>query len=80
LPGTGGGAARADPVRRPPFRALLHHFELSNWILYARAYGARDATPDAIVMRLDMILRAAPTALGWLAEHWIDADAAETPA
>jgi hypothetical protein len=62
------------------FEPLLHHFELSNWILYARAYGARDATPDAIVMRLDVILRAAPTALGWLAEHRIDADAAQTPA
>jgi hypothetical protein len=57
------------------FEPLLHHFELSNWILYARAYGARDAAPDAIVMRLDVTLRTAPTALGWLAEHWIDADA-----
>jgi len=57
------------------FEPLLHHFEISNWILYARAYGARAAAPDAAVARLDAILRAAPSALGWLAEHWIDADA-----
>src|SRR6185295_18688984 len=57
------------------FEPLLHHFEISNWILFARAYGARSAEPDAVVRRLDALLRQAPTALGWLAEHWIDADA-----
>ncbi|HET6150936.1 MAG TPA: hypothetical protein VFH68_25595 [Polyangia bacterium] len=57
------------------FEPLLHHFEISNWILFARAYGARSAGPDAVVRRLDALLRQAPTALGWLAEHWIDADA-----
>jgi hypothetical protein len=65
------------------FEPLLHHFEISNWILYARAYGARaaDATataaalaPDLVVRRLDALLRAAPASLDWLAEHWIDAD------
>jgi hypothetical protein len=56
------------------FEPLLHHFEISNWILYARAYGARCAGPDAIVRRLDAVLRGVPTALGWLDEHWIDAD------
>lgn len=56
------------------FEPLLHHFEISNWILFARAYGARAAGADAVVRRLDALLRQAPTALGWLAEHWIDAD------
>ncbi len=56
------------------FEPLLHHFEISNWILFARAYGARAAGPDPVVRRVDAVLRAAPTALGWLAEHWIDAD------
>jgi hypothetical protein len=56
------------------FEPLLHHFEISNWILFARAYGTRAAGADAVVRRLDALLRQAPTALGWLAEHWIDAD------
>ena len=56
------------------FEPLLHHFEISNWILYARAYGMHAPGPDAIVRRVDALLRDAPTALGWLAEHWIDAD------
>lgn len=55
------------------FEPLLHHFELSNWILYARAYGAGRSLPDAIVAALDGTLRAAPVALDVLAE-WIDAD------
>jgi hypothetical protein len=56
------------------FEPLLHHFEISNWILYARAYGARSAGPDAVVRRIDALLRQAPSALDWLDEHWIDAD------
>jgi len=55
------------------FEPLLHHFEISNWILHARAYGARSSAPDAVVARLDALLRAAPTALGWLADHWVGA-------
>jgi hypothetical protein len=58
------------------FEPLLHHFEISNWILFARAYAARAGGPDAVVRQLDAQLRQAPTALGWLAEHWIDADLA----
>ena len=59
------------------FEPLLHHFEISNWILHARAYGARSPGPDAVVARLDALLRVAPTALGWLADHWVDADAGD---
>jgi len=56
------------------FEPLLHHFEISNWILYARAYGARSPGGDAVVARLDGLLRQAPSALGWLIENWIDGD------
>ena len=70
------------------FEPLLHHFEISNWILYARAYGARSADPqagagvdvdvdvdvDLNVRRIDALLRRSASALGWLDEHWIDAD------
>jgi hypothetical protein len=63
------------------FEPLLHHYQLSNWILYARAYAgasgssaAASAAQDAAVQRTDAILRQAPVALDWLADNWIDAD------
>jgi hypothetical protein len=55
------------------FQPLLHHFQLSNWILYARAYG--DPAPSAAVRAADAALRQAPVALDWLADHWLDAPA-----
>jgi hypothetical protein len=58
------------------FEPLLHHFEISNWILYARAYGAASLAQEAIVARLDGLLRQAPSALNWLADNWIDGDLA----
>jgi hypothetical protein len=55
------------------FEPLLHHFELSNWILYARAYGAERSPLDGAVAAMHGALRAAPVALDILAQ-WIDAD------
>ena len=49
--------------------SLLHHYELSNWVLYARAYG--DAAPDARVAAIDATLRTEPDALAWLATNWL---------
>ena len=78
------GAAAAQAVlenlagRR--FAPLLHHYQLSNWILYGRAYAARAVGPDVDVdvqvnvRALDETLRRAPVSLDWLAEHWIDGD------
>jgi hypothetical protein len=54
------------------FGALLHHYELSTWILYARAYGQESATPDAHVKRIDDTLRQAPVALDWLERNWLN--------
>ena len=54
------------------FGPLLHHFQLSNWILYSRAYAS--ATPlegDTVVEALDWSLRAAPISLDWLAANWL---------
>jgi hypothetical protein len=56
------------------FAPLLHHYQLSNWILYARAYAGAGPGPGARVRDLDATLRGAPVSLDWLAEHWIDAD------
>ena len=53
------------------FAPLLHHYQLSNWVLYARAHaGAATATDDE-VMRLDDTLRAAPCSLDWLGANWL---------
>ena len=51
------------------FSPLLHHYELSNWVLYARAYG--DASPDARVAAIDAALRTEPDALAWLTTTWL---------
>lgn len=53
------------------FKALLHHYQLSNWVLYARAYGAANATQERAVRELDDTLRVSPVALDWLADHWL---------
>jgi hypothetical protein len=53
------------------FSALLHHYQLSNWVLYARAYGADNAPQQRAVHELDARLRAAPVALDWLTDHWL---------
>jgi hypothetical protein len=57
------------------FQALLHHYQLSNWLLYARAYGATSAAEERAILDLDATLRAAPVALGWLIEHWVECPA-----
>jgi hypothetical protein len=59
------------------FASLLHHYELSNWILYARAYakGARASTDRAGAV--DRALRSAPVALDWLAQNWVQPCPAE---
>ena len=53
------------------FEPLLHHYQLSNWILYARAHAAPPSARDAAIAALDATLRAAPIALDWLADHWL---------
>jgi hypothetical protein len=60
--------ARFDDHR---FGALLHHYELSTWVLYARAYGAQDEARDAAVMAIDAELRRADVALDWLEKNWL---------
>ena len=54
------------------FAPLLHHYQLSNWVLYARAYGAAHAAQERAVLELDATLRAAPVALDWLMKHWVE--------
>ena len=53
------------------FAPLLHHYQLSNWVLYARAYADRSFEPDEIVRQLDRTLREAPVSLDWLDQSWL---------
>lgn len=53
------------------FEPLLHHYELSNWVLYARAYGKDGGEPDRRVRAVDSELRQAAVALDWLTSKWI---------
>jgi hypothetical protein len=52
------------------FSALLHRYELSNWVLYARAYGG-ESDPDPRVRAVDHALREEAAPLEWLAARWI---------
>jgi hypothetical protein len=65
-------AAALERLGGRRFAPLLHHYELSNWILYARAYAAGPA-PDRLVTDVDRTLRAAPDALDWLDRNWLEA-------
>jgi hypothetical protein len=73
--GHADAAAALDGFAANRFGQLLHHYELSNWILYARAYaGNPTGAADPVVAELDAGLRKAPVSLDWLADNWIDAD------
>jgi hypothetical protein len=50
---------------------LLHHYQLSNWVLYARAYAAPDPAQSARVAELDQRLRGSADSVEWLAAHWL---------
>ncbi|MCC6528280.1 MAG: hypothetical protein IT373_36890 [Polyangiaceae bacterium] len=60
---------------------LLYHYELRNWVLFARAQarasvpggsGARLADPTPEVRAIDAELRAAPDPIAWLDAHWLE--------
>jgi hypothetical protein len=53
------------------FATLLHHYQLSNWILYSRAYASDSIEDDAAVRALDREMRASPDSLAWLEARWL---------
>jgi hypothetical protein len=52
------------------FSALLPRYELSNWVLYARAY-ADERDSDARARNVDRALRKDGRALDWLEANWV---------
>jgi hypothetical protein len=69
LRGADAAAAALAGFEGHRFQPLLHHFEVSNWLLYARAYAAEGSDPRA--RAIDAALRAAPVALDYLEERWV---------
>jgi hypothetical protein len=67
------GAAQAALERAAGhrFAPLLHHFQLSNWILYARAYARPEPAVDAAVAALDRALRESPDSLALIEARWV---------
>jgi hypothetical protein len=66
-------ATRLAALSGRRFYPLLHHYELSNWILHvrARAGGPAAVGVDASVRALDASLRAAKDSLEWLERAWV---------
>jgi len=54
-----------------PLGVLLHRYELSNWVLYARAYASGQGS-DRRARGIDDALRSAASSLAWLATHWVE--------
>jgi len=54
------------------FEPLLHHYQLSNWVLYARAHAAPAPDQEQRVGQFDSTLRGAPLSLDWLIENWLN--------
>jgi hypothetical protein len=52
------------------YSALLPRYELSNWVLYARAY-AGERSADARARNVDRALRKDRRSLDWLEENWV---------
>jgi hypothetical protein len=51
-----------------PHAALLNHYELPTWVLFARCYGAGDGSR---AREVDAALRSAPDSLAWLEDSWL---------
>lgn len=71
-PGVAQAQAILEGLADHRFAPLLHHYQLSNWILYARAY-AHPLVTDALAIEVDQTLRQAPVSLEWLDRHFIGA-------
>jgi hypothetical protein len=70
-PGVAQAQAALEGFAGHRFAPLLHHYQLSNWILYARAY-AHAPVADGVAVEVDRALREAPVSLDWLDRHFIE--------
>lgn len=70
-PGVEAAARAIEAFDGHRFAPLLHHYELSNWILYGRAHAKGSLAPDPAVRAVDAALRAAPVSLEKLERDWL---------
>jgi hypothetical protein len=61
-------AVALEAFDRHRFAPVLHHYELSNWVLHARAYGEPRA--DRKARAIDRALRREAKPLAWLTKAW----------
>jgi hypothetical protein len=73
-PDAGVAAAVLERHAERPLYALLHHYELPTWVLFARAHADRAASDEA-ARAVDQAMRAAPVALDWLERAWLGDEA-----
>ena len=69
-PDLDAAAAVLDGFTGHRFHGLLHHYELSNWVLFARAYAAPAQENDPAVT-MDRAMRTAPALVPWLEANWL---------
>jgi hypothetical protein len=50
---------------------LLYRFELSSWVLYARAHAPDRLAPDPKVRAIEQAMRDAKVSLDWLEAEWV---------
>jgi hypothetical protein len=67
--GAADGLAALNRLDAHRFAPLLHRYQLSNWVLYARAYG--DPRVDPRARETDRALREDGPALDWLTKTWV---------
>ena len=77
--GSREGYAALAALEGHRFSSLLPRYELSNWVLYARAYGG-DLAGDPRARQVDLALRGDGGGLGWLQTHWISPALTVAPA
>ncbi|MSP58784.1 MAG: hypothetical protein EXR72_00300 [Myxococcales bacterium] len=70
-PGTDAAARILAGLAGHRFHALLHHYNLANWILFARAHAVVSPRVDPRIATIDRALARAPVALGWLERSWL---------
>jgi hypothetical protein len=68
--GVGEALPALARLRAHRYGSLLHRFELSNWVLFARAYG--EASGGEAAQEIDRALRREEDPLAWLTRHWVD--------
>ncbi|MFO0562711.1 MAG: hypothetical protein U0269_32130 [Polyangiales bacterium] len=60
-----------DRFESHPDAPLLHHYELSNWVLHCKAYAAPDPESARRAREVHAALREAPSSIEWLEARWL---------